>query len=299
MENTDPKWKRFEKLVVNLQKEMSPDAEITLNDKVLGRQTGIKREIDISIRKIVGQFEILIVIDCKDYAKPIDVKKVEEFLGLVNDIGANKGAIVSASGFSKAAKTRAQGAGVDVYSLVDAEDHDWRSYVALPIVCDFRGLEMVRFIIEGPSDILMMAAQINPNPLPVYDEANKSLGTALTMLRAMWNKREISEEPGVRRIRLKPEPIFAKSTDGAYKQVGITCVAEIVKRLYYGPLPLKKISGFKDEVTGNILLPRNTEIVTEFLDSMEVEKKWQRITSIDDLVIKPFAKLTAFDRYPT
>jgi hypothetical protein len=95
---------------------------------------------------------VLIVIDCKDYSKPVDVKGVEEFLGLVEDVGANKGALVASGGFTKTAKTRAKDAGIDLYKLVDAQDDDWRSYVAMPFVCDFRGFGTGKFKIAGLLD---------------------------------------------------------------------------------------------------------------------------------------------------
>ena len=144
-EKSDPKWKRFEALVAKLQQEFSPNAKVTLNDKIKGRRTGIERQIDISVRQTIGQFDMLIVIDCKDYSSAVDVKGVEEFLGLVDDVGANKSALVASGGFTQTAKTRAKDAGVDIYSLVDAEDHDWRSFVAIPFVCDFRGFGKIRF----------------------------------------------------------------------------------------------------------------------------------------------------------
>jgi hypothetical protein len=96
-----PKWKRFESLVARIQKELSPDAKVTLDDKIMGRRSQTFRQIDISVRRVVGQFEILIIIDCKDYAKPVDVKDAEDFLGLAEDVGANKGALVSSNGQSK------------------------------------------------------------------------------------------------------------------------------------------------------------------------------------------------------
>ena len=36
-------------------------------------------------------------MDCKDYSDPVDVKGVEEFIGLLQDVGANKGGMVTKS----------------------------------------------------------------------------------------------------------------------------------------------------------------------------------------------------------
>ena len=47
---------------------------------------------------------MLIAIECKDYKVPVNVKDVEQFVGLIKDIGANKGVMVAANGFSGTAK---------------------------------------------------------------------------------------------------------------------------------------------------------------------------------------------------
>jgi restriction endonuclease Mrr len=77
------------------------------------------REVDISIRTKVGQFDIFIALDCKDYNKPVAVKTVEEFSGLLEDIQATKGGIVSYHGFSDTAKKKAELKGIDLYRLID------------------------------------------------------------------------------------------------------------------------------------------------------------------------------------
>lgn len=293
------KWKRFEALVAKVQQDFTPDAKVALNDKIMGRRSGKSRQIDISVRRTVGQFNLLIVIDCKDYSHPIDVKNVEEFLGLVEDVGANKGALVASAGFSKTAKKRAQDAGVDVYSLVDVEDHDWKSYVAIPVVCDFRGFGMSRFIIRSSNAILAEIAQQDPRLIPIYGQDHTYIGTPLTLLWAMWNRREISEEPGLRRSSLNLNPIFVKAQDGRFEYIEIISEFEILRKLYFGELPLTKFSGFRDEATGKLLLPGKTEIITDYIDVVDVETNWQRIPSLKTLAVKPLMTLTAFDHYPS
>ncbi len=293
------KWKRFETLVAKLQQAFTPDAEVTLDNSIQGHRSGISRQIDISVRRSVGQFSILIVIDCKDYKDRVDVKDVEEFIGLVEDVGANKGALVAANGYTEAAKTRAQDAGLDLYRLVDAEDHDWRTYVTIPVVCDFRGLGTGRFIIGGSAAICQELAQQDPKIIPIYDENGNYLGTPLTLLWAMWNRREISEELGLRQILIKPDPILIKTEDGHIELIEILGEFEVLRKLYFGQLPLTRVSGFRDEITGYLVLPGNTEIITDFIDSLEVETSWHRISSVEALAVKPFMILNAFDYYPS
>jgi hypothetical protein len=115
----------------------------------------------------------------------------------------------------------------------------------------------------------------------------------------MWNRREILEEPGLQRILIKPDPIFVKAQDGHFEQIEIIGEFEILQKFYFGELPLTKVSGFKDEITGNLVLPGKTDIITDVIDMVEVETNWQRIPSLDSLAVKPFMVLTAFDYYPS
>ena len=53
------------------------------------------------------------------YGRPLDVKDVEEFIGMAQDVGAHRAALVSAKGYSETAKARAKMAQVDLYTVVD------------------------------------------------------------------------------------------------------------------------------------------------------------------------------------
>ncbi|MFC1932361.1 restriction endonuclease [Chloroflexota bacterium] len=86
----EPKWRRFEKLVAHVQKELAPNAVVTHNDKIKGYDSDRLRQIDVTVKQKIGQYEMLIAIDCKDYRVPVDVKDTEEFIGLIKDIRANQ-----------------------------------------------------------------------------------------------------------------------------------------------------------------------------------------------------------------
>lgn len=85
-----------------------PDATVEHNVKLPGRHSKRDPQIDVLVRQQIGQHQMIIVLGCKDYAEPVDVKGVEEFHGL-SMTSAHKGALVSPKGFTKAAKERAAG----------------------------------------------------------------------------------------------------------------------------------------------------------------------------------------------
>jgi restriction endonuclease Mrr len=96
--------RELEMLVARIQQQLAPKAEVIHDVKLDGRYSGRKRQIDVLMREQIGQYDIKIVIDCKDYKTPVDVKSVEEFYGLLSDVGAHKGVLVCPQGFTTTAK---------------------------------------------------------------------------------------------------------------------------------------------------------------------------------------------------
>ncbi|WP_115712735.1 restriction endonuclease [Legionella sainthelensi] len=160
------KWKEFEKLAADIQKKLSPNAVVTHNDKIKGR-SGRVRQIDISIKQKIGQFDVLIVIDCKDYKKRVDIKDVESVIGQVQDVMAHQGAIISSSGFTKTAKERAMLAGIKIYELSDSLPNKLTKDIGLPALCSVLNLKSASFKLEFEHSGLNYrnGANANYNPL--------------------------------------------------------------------------------------------------------------------------------------
>ena len=100
-------WKKYENVIYDLFKRDYPDSEITLNTKKRGKYSKTDRQIDILLEDYVAGNRITIVIDGKYFNRKIDVKCVESFIGMLEDIDAHKGLLVSQKGYSKAAINRA------------------------------------------------------------------------------------------------------------------------------------------------------------------------------------------------
>ena len=76
------KGKFFEILAGIIQESYkdNPKTEILRNAKIKNKSNQ-DREFDIVIKSIVNSFEILVVIECKDYSKRVPVKEIEAFAG--------------------------------------------------------------------------------------------------------------------------------------------------------------------------------------------------------------------------
>jgi hypothetical protein len=129
----EPKWKRFEKVIHQLHAQFTPE-EVTPNDRIIGFDSKIERQLDVTIRTMVAGYKVLIVIECKDEARPVDVGTVGEFASLLRDVKANKGVMVSTSGYTSAALEMAKAQGIDTRTYLDTESFDWKSEVTIPVL---------------------------------------------------------------------------------------------------------------------------------------------------------------------
>lgn len=117
-------WKKFQHEVYEECKRVFNDAEEILEDThIKGKFTKRSRQIDTLIKLNDND---IIAVDAKCYNKKVDVKEVESYIGMLKDIGANKGILISNKGFSKAAINRAHfgesNFEVDILSLANLDN---------------------------------------------------------------------------------------------------------------------------------------------------------------------------------
>jgi hypothetical protein len=283
--DSEPKWRRFEKLVAKVQQELAPNAVVTHDDRIKGHISRELRQIDITVKQKVGQYNILIAIDCKDYKTPVDVGEVEAFKSKVKDIHANKGVMVAANGFTGTAKRIGEEAALNLYRLIDTEAHDWKTYVSIPVICDFRRMQF-QFLIP------QFLASLDPKEIVLYNSNHHRLGATATLLLTRWNSGELPSELGEHKnipVSKVPTTILH---EGRFLEVNILANIMVKRRLFFGELPLTQVRGFADEYNGHLLTRGFT---TDWLNAAEVERDWRRLESLDEIAIEPVITLTALD----
>ncbi len=295
-EPLEPKWKRFEKLVYKLQKELAGDATVTLDDSVPGVDTGTQRQVDITIRRQVGQFDVFVAIECKDYKVPLDVKNVETVAGLFKDIRANKGAIVSASGFSKAALTLARHHGIDTLRLVDTKDHDWKAYASVPVVLWRTGFGGYQFRLSG---FQTLPAGLNNSTFPaarVLSPDGEFLGTLSDLVARRWNEDTSDDLRGEVEYEIGKK-VWIEVLDSK-AQADVVAIVQVLREYYYGNLPVH-LSGFENVQTGGVL---TREVSTEVFAPGRIEQGlvegWQKIDDPNELSVRPFMEIAYKDVVP-
>lgn len=288
-----PIWKQLEILVAQIQRELAPDAEVTHNVKLKGRDSGQMRQVDVLVKQPIGQYEINIAIDCKDYADPVDVNGVGEFATMLRDIGANKGAMVAPKGFTQGARNLATSHQIDLFSPVDTDPHKWQVKVALPMICDFRGAA-IAFGISCSAPVPFRIEGDFWEKSQAYDGDGKELGIPFPTAINRWNNGEYPTEPGDHEdIPLYPAPkTLIDNGYGMRVPVTLTVGIRVMQRLYFGYLPIVKIRGLKNEHTGAIV---TNAFTTGVLDPREVEKSWTPLKSESDAPAKPAARFVGLE----
>lgn len=90
-------------------------------------------------------------------------------------------------------------------------------------------------------------------------------------------------------------PIFEKAdvlADNGYGQLGpfhLTASIKVESHLRYGQLPVEGLSGFKDELSGNLI---TNAFRTGIFDPMEVLENWREVKPEEDLPAAPVMRLT-------
>lgn len=122
-------WRAFERLVARLTSdEYEHDLSFTVipNARIKGYISNRKRQIDVLVECRSGtDLDRRIIFDAKDKKRPIDIKEVEAFEGLMRDVQAKRGFLVCTNGHTKAALTRAQEhIGIRLISPDELDDFD-------------------------------------------------------------------------------------------------------------------------------------------------------------------------------
>lgn len=129
-------WLQFEKIVFNVYRILyqNQNAIVKHNDYFIGKNSGRKRQIDVSIKfDLPGNHELKIVVSCKNYKKKPNIALIDEFAGLIDDVGANKGILICKSGFGKSILEYSKNIGIDLCSLDDLEKLDLLEDLKIPI----------------------------------------------------------------------------------------------------------------------------------------------------------------------
>ena len=95
----------YEALVARVYEDLLPTGlgNVLKDQQYIGKRSGHSHQIDVAIEMKIADLRILVVIECKYYNRRVEVGEVLELAERLDDIGAQKGVLVSRKGFQAGA----------------------------------------------------------------------------------------------------------------------------------------------------------------------------------------------------
>jgi len=294
----EPKWKRFERQIHQIHAQLAPQgAIVTLDDRIVGSESKVERQLDVTIRVSVAQYKLLVIIECKDEARPIDVGTMGEFASLLRDVKGNKGVMISSSGYTPAAIEMARAQGIDTRTYLDTESADWKSEVAIPVLLTRAKLDSWSVRFSGIPGFLWGAPTNIPFPvIETFAEDGTPLGPIITLLGKKWNHDESLHEPGEHTVLLAEHILV--NVGETRRHTKLEAIIRVDRCYYLGPLPIK-MTGFRDEQDGSL---STTKMTTDFIEPARIERGevpgWVQLPTDKEIAITVMMGLSYVDALP-
>jgi hypothetical protein len=114
MTRQSPNWLKYEKTIFEYLRLDHPEVEVVHNVSLPGRLSGIPRQIDVLVTERLSGTAYTTAFEAKHYSRRVDVKGVEQAIGLFRDVGVDRGVMITTVGYSAAALQRACADDVDI-----------------------------------------------------------------------------------------------------------------------------------------------------------------------------------------
>lgn len=101
---------RYERLVALVQKSLDETAGVSHDLRLVGEDTQVKHQIDVTITKDNQRRRVL--IECKDFdvsGDPVGLSIVRDFFGVVDDVKPDEAIVITCNGFTEDARRYAKG----------------------------------------------------------------------------------------------------------------------------------------------------------------------------------------------
>jgi hypothetical protein len=139
-------WLDYQKLVADIYADLEPQAAVKHDDKLAGFESGIMRQIDVSIRTAIAGHEILVIVQAKELSRPADVNVVGEFQSVIRDVRAAKGVLICSGGYTGPALEYGRKLSIDLCTAHDAQHRKWAVDLKIPLLW-----------IEHPGSVILLS----------------------------------------------------------------------------------------------------------------------------------------------
>jgi hypothetical protein len=250
----------LELAVMNIQKMLDPNSEVTHDEKLKDRVGNI-RQYDVVIRGQFGGRPVLGVIECKDHGRKKGPSAIEAFSKKTENLGANLRLMVSKKGFTKQALTLAKHENIGCLSLIPDNPKELGFSVGemwYGVIRMWSNIKLAVYIESGELPRSGFKANtINWQGKPIINWFLKELFTTYS--------NETKEDRFVLEIRFK-KPRNVEIEGNEYSLTGISCSAD---REYRKKKKWVYWSGdaLFDWNSNQLTVPANVEIVGNWVET--------------------------------
>jgi len=110
----------YEEIVAAVAKALSPGAIVKIGQWIVGPDG--RRDMDVEVRGTIEEKPIFILVECKDWTRPVGIKEIDALESKGRDLGVDETIIYSNSGFSADALRKARRVGIGACSALKAGD---------------------------------------------------------------------------------------------------------------------------------------------------------------------------------
>ncbi len=153
-----PRSNLFQRLIRDLHAQLASNCSIIESAMLIDRLSGDAREVDIVLRSVVGGYELVVSIECRDRSRPATIEWVEQMIEKHNSLPTNKLILVSRTGFTQTAKAKADRHGVETYTLEEAGHVDWTKLVDDWSELRFEGMDLnfdIFALVQWPDKLVL------------------------------------------------------------------------------------------------------------------------------------------------
>lgn len=263
----NPDWEKLEIIVKEIQEQLSPEATVRHDHRVIGK-SGSERKLDVSISQTISSFPVFIVFDCKHASKDsklVKLKDVEAFIGQLEDVEATHGVMVSNTGFDAGAKRKARLKNIFLQIFRNANETDWRAVFGEIVGIAFAHVTMPQVrttaFLVGNSSMVEI-----PSDIQIYDENGKSVGTIETLFLEGWKQ---DRQPIAKKFKIyfNKSPGFIKINDKNVQIQEVEFKIKMVAKKYLVNLKIAEGKILEDEDTKKIAY---RSLTTEGIDWAEI-----------------------------
>ena len=241
-------WEIYEKEVHEHLSRLYPGTPTKHNVELPGRYSKRNRQIDVLIEDDVAGFNTRVVVDCKHRSRRLDVTHVECFIGLLEDVDATHGLLVTPRGYSEAAMRRAHNHPkqilLDVMNLSDLRQY--QGFLGIP----YSGNRAMR--VSAPFGWILDAGR-NESVLATLYQRGRTLKQAQAahewMYVNLWHKDDAAStllevmDMQTRRMASEYDSLETHDLRGPDRDDGHATRIRVAK---YNDMPFKEITGYID-----------------------------------------------------